>query len=737
MHKNRGHITLGSAVPQRSERWAKLLSALLLLCLASQALEPIAAQDTAHASSSLFVWHQEAEAGTLTAPMAIGRDTAASACYYISSPTNGSGAATFTFTAPLYDTYYLWARAMGPSWGENSFFVSMDGGPELHYEIGSWRSIYDDPLAWGWELVHANQQGLLSFVLSAGPHTLHVRAREPNARLDAIVISNNYMTYTPQEVAPCDSTPTATATGTATPTLYPRPEPMLAWTAESNQSESQFGYAVSSAGDVNSDGYADVVISAPYYNDGQYQAGKVFVYYGSPAGLRAAADWSASGHQWKAFFGLSISAAGDVNGDGYDDVLIGAPGLGKTFAYYGSAAGLGATPNWTTISGAVVGTAGDVNHDGYADVIIGAPGAAKAFVYHGSPTGLGVTPNWTAQHEQTGSQFGAAVSKAGDVNGDSYADIIVGAPGYMHPWWDQGGAFIYYGSATGPSLTPDAAAEGSAESKLGATVGAAGDVNGDGYADVVVGAPGWGGNVCPGCDHQGGIYLYYGSASGLIITPSWGFTAIQRMANIGVSVNGTGDVNGDSYDEFLVGADLFDNGQTDEGQAYLYYGSATGAQGFWTGENNQSFSHFGFSVAGAGDVNGDGYDDFLIGAPHFAGPMPNEGRAYLYYGAGAPRPTATATPTTAPTATDTPSFTTTFTPSPTATPSPTGAPTYTLTPTATDTATATAVWTPTSTPIVTETPTPTATLTSAPETATPSATPRPTLYIWLPMILRP
>ena len=141
------------------------------------------------------------------------------------------------------------------------------------------------------------------------------------------------------------------------------------------------------AGDVNGDGYADVIVGADSYDNGQGNEGAAWVYLGSAAGLSATAAWMAEGNQASAWFGHSVGTAGDVNGDGYADVIVGArwysngqASEGAAFVYLGSAAGLGAAAAWTgegnqegAYFGHSVGTAGDVNGDGYADVIVGAP----------------------------------------------------------------------------------------------------------------------------------------------------------------------------------------------------------------------------------------------------------------------------------------------------------------------------------------------------------------------------
>jgi hypothetical protein len=224
-----------------------------------------------------------------------------------------------------------------------------------------------------------------------------------------------------------------------------------------------------------------------------------------------------------------------------------------------------------------VATAGDVNGDGYADVIVGAPYYAngqtdegRASVYHGSASGLSITAKWTAESDQADAKFGNAVATAGDVNGDGFADVIVGAPNYDNGQTDEGRASVYHGSAGGLSATPNWTSESDQDSaKFGNSVAIAGDVNGDGYADVIVGAP----NYDNGQTDEGRVFVYHGSASGLSTTANWTAESDQASAYFGYSVATAGDVNGDGYADVIVGAPNYDNGQADEGRAFVYYGN--------------------------------------------------------------------------------------------------------------------------------------------------------------------
>jgi hypothetical protein len=428
-----------------------------------------------------------------------------------------------------------------------------------------------------------------------------------------------------------------------------------AWTASGAHTNAQLGYSAAAAGDVNGDGYADVIVGAPTDTNGQSQEGSAFVYLGSAAGLAASPAWSAESDQAGANFGWSVATAGDVNGDGYADVIVGAflyntdqVSAGRAFVYLGSAAGPSTSPAWTVEShqedaelGTSVASAGDVNGDGYSDVIVGEPNFAngqtyegRAYIYLGSPAGLAATPVWTAEGNQQNAFFGTSVATAGDVNGDGFADVIVGAPQYSNGQAFEGRAFVYDGSASGPAASPAWTAESDQGAALfGYPVATAGDVNGDGYADVIVGAIFYDN----GQTDEGRTFVYLGSAAGLSASPAWTAESDQANAQFGYSAATAGDVNGDGYSDVIVGARFYDNGQTDEGRAFVYYGSASGpATGAaWTAESDQTGALLGFAVATAGDVNGDGYSDVIVGAPDFDNGETDEGRAFVYHGSAA------------------------------------------------------------------------------------------------------
>ena len=421
---------------------------------------------------------------------------------------------------------------------------------------------------------------------------------------------------------------------------------------QTNVASDNFGTSVSLAGDVNGDGYSDVIIGSMNSENGQSNEGRAFIYTGSPGGTNSTSFWTGESNQANANFGISVSTAGDVNGDGLSDVIVGAHNYendstneGRAFVFYGHNTSMSATATWTedinqrfAFFGYSVGTAGDVNGDGYGDVIIGAYGftngetdEGKAYVYFGSSTGLPASADWTDVSNQVSAYFGRCVATAGDVNGDGFSEIIVGAMQYDNGQSNEGGAFLYQGYADGLRETVNWTYEiNQANAYFGISVSSAGDVNGDGFSDVIAGAL----YFDDGESNEGGAFVFHGSSIGLSTFPNWISTGNQLGINFGIEVSTAGDVNGDGYSDVIIGAHLFTNGESQEGRAFAFLGSASGLtdSADWTAESNQSNSEFGRDVSTAGDVNGDGYSDVIVGANRFVNDLTEEGRAYVYYG---------------------------------------------------------------------------------------------------------
>jgi len=418
------------------------------------------------------------------------------------------------------------------------------------------------------------------------------------------------------------------------------------WTAYGEAPYDNFGMKVAPAGDVNGDGYADVAVWAA---GSGHEAGKVYIYLGSPKGLSRTPAWTMEGEQPKDQFGHSFGTIGDINGDGFGDFIVGAqgynaPGLenpGKAYVYLGSSKGLSKTPIWTKtgqttfeLLGDCSGPAGDINKDGLSDVVIGSYGydhfKGKASVYYASKTGgLSDKPTWTGYGEDPGDWYGYSVASCGDIKGDGYPGVVIGGKQHRKGNLTRvGKVYVYYGSKNGLPKTPSWTASGETEGELfGWRALPTGDIKGDGHNGLIIS----GYMYSNGKKRVAGkVYVYYGSVQGLPPEPSWTYEGETNAELFGYTI-ASGHFTGDGYSDILVGAPAYHDAR---GRVYLFKGGPNGLskEPIWTCEGKYAGEKFGSYVANAGDITGKGVQDFIVGAPTNSEKGKEFGKAYLYYG---------------------------------------------------------------------------------------------------------
>ncbi len=370
------------------------------------------------------------------------------------------------------------------------------------------------------------------------------------------------------------------------------------------------GYSVSNAGDVNGDGFADLIVGASGDDNNGIDSGSARVF----SGFDGSVLYTFDGDSANDYFGYSVSSAGDVNGDGFADFIVGAYGDANNGTESGGArvfSGFDGSTLYTFDGdsafdrfGFSVSDAGDVNGDGFADLIVGAYGDDNNGAVSGSArvfSGFDGSILYTFDGDGVGDFFGRSVSNAGDVNRDGFADLIVGAVGDDNNGTNSGIARVFSGLDGSILYNFEGDSVGD---NFGQSVSHAGDVNGDGFADLIVGA-----YLDDNNGNESGSVRVFSGLDGSIL---YNFDGDSAEDYFGVSVSHAGDVNGDGFADLIVGAHGDNNNGNESGSARVF--SGLDGSILHTFDGSSGFDFFGFSVSSAGDVNGDGFADLIVGA---------------------------------------------------------------------------------------------------------------------------
>jgi hypothetical protein len=414
----------------------------------------------------------------------------------------------------------------------------------------------------------------------------------------------------------------------------------------------QEGFAwVTAVPDLDGDGRADIVAAQTHWKDGDgVIRGRVFVFRGTVDGPASTESVSWPGERPESLDGAQVTNAGDVNADGFDDLLIAEQPLqtsrGRVRLCLGGPSIASIVPTWSfegesrdSHIGYGMASAGDVNRDGYDDVVISESEAGDSLefegivrVFAGTPSGLAAAPVWTARGGKADSELGAFMHRLGDVNGDGFDDVLVGAYAWDGAAPDCGQARLYFGNKNGVDTQPAWTFDGAGpNSHLGTTCAGAGDVNADGFDDMLVSEPQYSDEGRP---ERGRALLFLGGRDGPARTPDWVAMGPAAYSHFSYCLLGIGDVDGDGFGDIAITATQYTEGKRIHlGMIEVYRGGAKGCESVpsWRAIGDNPDCHLGNYLA-AGDMNGDGIPDLVACAPFCGSSSPQSGVLFAYLG---------------------------------------------------------------------------------------------------------